>query len=1108
MLVSVSRGQNKIMNINQTEKDNLYKGLGLFLEAFRPFLVSVLMRKAGENWAGEFASTLSPPQLENWHEGLRNGTPPEALIDFHHFKYFAIKNKDLLKADFGKKTGDIPNWLNEIADVRHKIAHFKEIDEDEAAKAWIHMKAIARLLKMDELEAEIVKLKDNKSVEQKAKSKKTGAASSPVSPVTMPWFRVVTPHLDIRQGRLDESVFAANLAEVALGGGREIYSNPVVFFSKTFFTSGLKSTAKTVIKGLNGTGEAENRVMSLQTGFGGGKTHTLISLYHLGKWGKKATESETVGELLNYTGQPQFENANIAVFTNTTNDPVQGRQVDGVTIRTLWGELAYQLGGKPAYEIIRPNDEARANPKGLFKKVLEQCRPALILIDELADYCVSASAVRVENSTLSDQTISFMQELTQAVSESNHCVAIITLPASAAEVSNTAQAHQVLTSLEQRVRRVGSDTKPVADEEIYEVIRRRLFEDIGDAAQIEAVASKYLQMYQENWMEMPPHATKSDYKEKIKKSYPFHPELIDVFRVRWASSHTFQRTRGVLRILAAIVSDLWKRQHSLTGANLLIDAGDVNFANLDALTGQLKSLFGNAFEAVIAADVSGSASNAFKIDERKPQFKQWCLAQSIASTVLLNSFGSDGANKGVSISDIKLNLIEPDGFNHNSINGALDELEATAYYLYYAQSGTNRRFWFHTKPNINILINQVRNDIQTPDIEAEILRRINEKSRYVQPFNVLVNPTGDVPEQPKLTLVILSPQHRADGNNIADNTKRYVEQIATKKGNSERIYRNTMLFLAPSDYGLIQLVVAVKDYLACKKISDDYNSQLERDQKEDLRKKIEEASKQAEVALVNAYSTVMKYSVKNGLALLTVKQFKETFDGQINNNVFSALQDEEWLLDSIGLTTLRNNNLLPAVESPIKAKDVYEAFIRFDDKPMITNAEAVRKSLIKYCYEGAFCIASGDGKTFTKFYLKENVPFLDVNDPNYWLVDKSLKPAEAPVSPTAGTGSAPADSPKGATVIEDRGTTLERDGNKVREFKSLTISGSVPLERYTELFNYFITPFAMSGNKIEIQVNFKISATEASPLNESKQQYKSAKEAAKQLGLNIDEETK
>ncbi|MGE0887449.1 MAG: DUF499 domain-containing protein [Blastocatellales bacterium] len=1096
------------MNINQMDKDNLYKGLGLFLEAFRPFLVSVLMRRAGSNWISEFENTLSAPQLDNWNEGLRNGTEPEAMIDFHHFKYFAIKNKDLLKADFGRKVGDVPNWLNEIAEVRHKIAHFKDVDEDEATKAWIHMKAIANLLKMEELEAEIVKLRDQKASEPKAKAKKADAVAAPITNgVTMPWFRVVTPHLDIRQGRLDESVFAANLAEVALGNGREIYNNPVLFFSKTFFTAGLKSITKTVIKGLNGNEDAENRVISLQTGFGGGKTHTLISLFHLCKWGKNATQSESVKDLLQYTGTPDFDTANIAVFTNTTNDPANGRTThDGVFIQTIWGELAFQLGGKEAYEIVRKNDEQLIAPGGLFKQVLEKCAPALLLIDELADYCVKASAKQIGKSTLADQTISFMQELTEAIAQTNHCVAIITLPASPQEVGNTAQAHQILASLEQRVRRIGADTKPVADEEIYEVIRRRLFEDIGDPAQIEACASKYLQMYQANWMEIPAHATKADYKAKIIKSYPFHPELIDVFRIRWASHHGFQRTRGVLRLLASLVSDLWKRQNSLTGGNLMIDTGDVNFANLDALAGQLKTLFGNGYDAVITADISGSSANAFKVDENKSEYGKWNLTQGMASVILLNSFGTDGANKGVSVADIKLNLLEPDGFNHNSVNGALDELESKAYYLYYAQTGgSSKRFWFHTKPNINILINQAKSDVRNIDADAEIIKRITEKSGKVSTFNVLVNPVGDVPEQQKLTLVILRPTYISGLNGISKETKDVMQKLATKKGNSERIYRNTILFLVASELAIGKLYSDVKDYLACQQISSDYGTQLEKDQKEDLKGKIDAASKSVESSLVAAYSTVWKYSVKNGAEQLAVKQFKDSLDTQINTNVIEALKEEDWLLESLGLGTLRKNNLLPTLELPVKAKEIYEAFLRFDDKPKITNVDAVQKSLLKYCYEGNFCIASGDGKDFTKYYLKENVPFFDVQDSNYWLVDKSLKPVEVPTDPPTNTDNQSA-SPKQPATKEIE-TSPEQGEKGPRTFKSLTISGKVPLERYTELFNYFITPFAMSGNKIEIQVSFKIVSNESSPLTESKQQYKTAKEAAKQLDLRFDEES-
>lgn len=410
------------------------------------------------------------------------------------------------------------------------------------------------------------------------------------------------------------------------------------------------------------------------------------------------------------------------------------------------GRVGLSIRWVDAYDIVKKNDEQLIAPAGLFKKVLEQCQPALILIDELADYCVKASGRKVGNSSLADQTISFMQELTEAVAGTNNCVALITLPASPQEVGNTPEAQAILNSLQKRVSRVGADTQPVADEEIYEVIRRRLFEEVGDAGVLEATASKYLELYQQYWTELPGNANKSDYKQKIIKSYPFHPELIDIFKVRWASHHDFQRTRGVLRLLAAIVSDLWKRQQSLPGPNLLIQSGQISLQNLDALTGQLKRLYGNGYDAVISADVSGSSSNAFKVDSNKKEYGQWYLTQSIASVILTNSFGSDGANKGLSISDIKLHLLIPNGFNHNSINGALDELESTAYYLYYAQAGgAGKRYWFHTKPNINILINQAKSDIQVPDIEAEVIRRIKEKEKFINSFNVLIDPLSEIP---------------------------------------------------------------------------------------------------------------------------------------------------------------------------------------------------------------------------------------------------------------------------------------------------------------------------------------------------------------------------
>lgn len=1086
--------------IQQNQQDNLYKGLGLFIEAFRAYVVSVLMKEAGERWPAWFVEALYPAQQDNWNQGLKAGTAPEALIDYPYLKPFALKYRDMLREDFGKDINKLATWLDTIYEARNKLAHFQEIDQDEFSNAFIQMKNIARNLQMSELEEELEGLQHPQEKPAKAPEKQGGRVVSGLQP----WFRVVTPHLDIRQGRLDESVFAANLAEVALGSGREIYNNPVVFFSKTYFTAGLKTVARRVIKGLNGQEDAENRVISLQTGFGGGKTHTLISLYHICKWGRQATQSSYAKKLLESTGLPEFESARIAVFTNTTNDPANGRTTpDGIFIQTLWGELAWQLGGKEAYEIIRKNDEQLIAPAGLFKKVLEQCKPALILIDELADYCVKASGRVVGSSSLADQTISFMQELTEAIAGANHCVAVITLPASPQEVGNTPEAQNILNSLQKRVSRVGADTQPVADDEIFEVIRYRLFENIGEESQVEAAASRYMELYQQYWAELPAHANKTEYKQKILKSYPFHPELIDVFRIRWASHHDFQRTRGVLRLLAAIVSDLWKRQQSLPGGNLLIHSGAVNFMNLDPLSGQLKKLYGNGYDAVISADVAGSSSNAFKIDGNKKEYGQWYLSQSIASVILMNSFGSDGANKGVSVPEIKLHLLSPEGFNHNSVNGALDELESSAYYLYYAQTGgAGKRYWFHTKPNINILINQAKADISASDIDAEILRRVGERVRAVHAFHTLVAPSEDIPEQPRPTLVLMSPRHLANQNEVNGSTRPVIEKLATKKGNSERLYRNTMLFLLCSELGIGKLQSDVREYLACQKISLEYQSQLEREQRDDIRRRMEEASRQTESSLVVAYSLLVKYSVKEGIQRLHIRQYKERLDEQINTHILTALKDEEWLLDTVGLTTLRKHNLLPAPGAPLRVSDIYEAFLRFDDKPMVAGPDAVSRSLLRYQAEGVFGIASGEESgRFRKYYFGERVPFFDVKDQTYWLVDNADKPAPVVREPEPGEGPVIAPPPRGPEpqpVIDPT--------QAAKLLKTLTVSGKVPLERYTELFNYFIVPFATTGNRIEIEVKFRIHGSASSPLDAGKQQVKNAKEAAGQLGLGVEEE--
>jgi predicted AAA+ superfamily ATPase len=1116
---------------NMMNRENLFKALGDFLEAFRYYVVSLLVNESGDNWAHLFVETLNPAQRRNWEIGLQNGSTPQNLIDFHYLKNFAIRQKHLFQNDFQRNTAKLPTWLEEIADVRHKLAHYDELDDDEVTKAWIHIKTIAKILNMRDLEAELIRLEETPHSHplpegegslppsfgggpggRLSEGKSTplpfgegpgvGSAGSGSLP---PWFRVVRPHADICRGRLDESVFAANLAEVALGNGREMYNNPVMFFAKTFVTAGLKNIATRVVRGLNGGQDAENRVISLQTGFGGGKTHTLISLFHLARWGKKASASEYTRDLLAAAGEPEFDSAQIAVFTNTTNDPVQGRSVDGLTIRTLWGELAYQLGGPAAYAIIRDNDEQRVAPKGLFKRVLEQCQPALILIDELADYCIGASAVSVGNSNLSDQTVSFIQELTEAIAGADHCVLIATLPASAQELTSSPVAAQILSALENRITRVGANLKPVEDDEIFEVVRRRLFEDAGSPDAVDAVVSAYMHLYQSLLPEIPSYAVHTEFRNRLKAAYPFHPELIDMFRLRWASNPSFQRTRGVLRILAAIVADLWQRQTSLAGPRYLIQTSDVMLANLDAITSQITMLHGPNWDSVISADVSGASSNAFRIDAEVTELGRCAVTQGLAATILLGTFGAKGHNKGVAIDDLKLCMLTPEGFNHNDVNGALDRLESAAHYLYYSDA-RQRRYWFDTTPNINILITQAQ--IEKSDVLADILKRLTESANAVHGFHALVNPSEDIPEQTRPTLVILSPDYAVNPHDLNGKTRALIEKLAAKKGHSDRMYRNTMLFLVCSDMGLGKLSDHVRAYLACQKINREYASQLTVEQKTDLRQRIADADRQAAQALAAAYALVVKYSAKHGLARLIVKHYADSLDRQINTHIIDQLKEEEWLLEAVGLNTLRKNNLLPTPERAVNVKDLYEAFLRFDDKPMLTGPDAIAKSLSRYCYNGEFCIATGDGQHFTKFFFQENVPFFDVNDAAYWLVDNSRKPQPQAATESAADAYEPLLPELDGTRETHRSQTPPKpNGNTadiVRTFKSITVSGNVAVEQYTQLFSSFIMPLAQ--NRLEIDIRITGRSTEAKPLTTTSQEYKIVKESAKQLGLRLEEE--
>ena len=916
------------------------------------------------------------------------------------------------------------------------------------------------------------------------------------------WFNVVVPQSDIRDGVLDESIFAANIEEVASGTAPVVYQDIRYFFECTYVTEGIKELIRRVVQALNGQ-ESQNRVISLQTGFGGGKTHSLISLYHVVKDSSTFKRLDTASSILEPQDMPQFDHARVAVFTQNTVSVVDGHKVsDDIITHTLWGELAWQLGGREGYERVRNADIQMVAPTAQdIKPIIEGASPALILIDELADYCNRASGKVVGSGTLFTQTNSFIQTLTEVVASVPKTVLICTLPASAREVASSEIGQEILSALETRVVRVGSSVKPVDDEEIYEVVRRRLFDRITNYDVIEQVARKYKDMYHNRRDSLPAEADRVAYVERIKKAYPFHPELIDLFHIRWGSDSKFQRTRGVLRLLASIVKDLWSRKSSLAGTQALIQTSDVRLENLPTLQSQITSLMGSQWDSVMHADVFGTISNAYKLDEQNVgnHIGEYHLATAVTTTVLMASIGSS-SQRGLTLKQLKLCLLKPDAFQHIDIDSTVNQLENVVHYMYKSSIGGEQSFWFQSKPNINILVNQAKGDVKEEEVNAEIMRMVKQSVVNLGQVKVLVDPTGDVPEQKQLTFVVMHPKYTvAAGGDVSRSAQYAIKQMAQMKGSSQRVYRNTMLFLVCSEAGKAALSMKLREYLACDKIMTEYSSQLDQDQRKDIADRKRMSGDAAKEQLIHAYNTVVKCE-RDTLRTQEISTFATDFAAQITVKTLSELHENGVVLRKIGLNIINRNGLMPTIEKPVKVNELYEAFLRFDDKPMILNVDAVKDTVNRYCEEGMWNVGTGDPEHFSRIYHNETIPFLNPQEDGYWLLDSSVmpKPAGGSAGPSPEPGPTPTPGPAPTPGPEPAPTPA------TKTYKRVTISGSVPIENYSQLFSSFVN--TLKNNHLKIEVKFIASNNPANPLTDNSPIVKSVKESASQLGLEFEVE--
>jgi len=933
-----------------------------------------------------------------------------------------------------------------------------------------------------------------------------------------PWYAVATPHEDIQKGRLSEAVFAANLWAVVQGTAPDVYTDPEAFFTKTYLTGGLARVLKKAADALSGSAEAGDRILSLQTAFGGGKTHALVALWHLAKSSEKIRRSSACAELRQLLGAslPKKINA-VAVFTNQTCDATQGRKApQGVKTRTMWGELALQLGGKELYRLIESNDENRAAPKGLFVEILQKAAPCLILLDEVADYCVAASAVRVHDSTLADQTVSFIQELTESAQQVKGVALIATLPASHLEVASAEKGEELLKRLEKRFGRMSADNTPVADNEIYEVVRRRLFESLGDPEDHKAAADAYLRMYQQHRNEVPTEATRPMYKDNIVAAYPFHPSVIDALYLRWGSHGDFQRTRGVLRLLASVVADLWQRRKTETQSQPLIQPCHIRWT-VDAMHAALTRLWGAQYESVVANDVIGDKANAVLLDEERGEdYARERIVEGLASAILLGSFGGQGERAGCSTKDLKLSISRPE-LNWGYADGALLALEDRGFYLHSAPAGNlGKRYWFGTKPTLTKLIVQYRSQFGGKDVDPEIVETLQAQVRETRPaaatWQVLVDPEADLPEQRKLTLLVMPPScvcsdDKGEPSLIASPAEQAVLGLSLKCGKKARHYRNTLLFLLPSPRGLARLRTALREVEVLEAVKRDYGTQLDEEQRTDLNTRLGTARKTVNEAIGGAYTYMARIE---GQKVVTsqLTDTRASFGEHLGLAWKHVVEDEEWIVRKVGPVTLKEAGLVPE-SGGMRVKEATEAFLRNTDKKMIASRQAVFDGLSQACKERLIGIGRGlKSDNLQRKWCGEYVN-LDPEEEGLWIIPPFAPEPEAPAGggkgSGVGTGAGATTTAGGGTGSGKGPTTGGGTEPPVKGIKRITVNGSVPPENWPDVFRSFVNPgVRLNFKKLDLGIQFEMVTGEGEPLDPNHPTIKAMKESARQLGLDIE----
>jgi len=719
--------------------------------------------------------------------------------------------------------------LSELREYRNKWAHQETFSGDDTYRA---LDSAGRLLttvsapqadEVEKMKTELLRLRFDEQVRGEKRKSAGTAIESAATGNLKPWREVVTPHKDVASGHYQQAEFAADLWQVHLGEGTDEYKNPIEFFRRTYLTESLKKMLIGAVRRLAGQGG--DPVVQLQTNFGGGKTHSMLALYHLFS-GISPTELAGIDAVMQEAEAKKLPTPRRLVLVGNRISPGNpSTKPDGTVVRTLWGELAWQLG-KKAFARIKADDEKATSPGDALRELFKEYGPCLILIDEWVAYARQLHDQGDLPAGSFETQFTFAQVLTESAKLAKNCLLVISLPASDTTGSPHTQADDVevggqrgreaLDRLRNVVGRVESSWRPASAEEGFEIVRRRLFEPLADPSQFkdrDVVARAFADLYRTQHQEFPPECRDADYEKRIKAAYPIHPEIFDRLYTDWSTLIKFQRTRGVLRLMAAVIHSLWEKGDKnplILPANISIDDPRVQF--------ELTRYLSDNWVPVIEKDVDGPSSLPLRLDGEVPNLGKFAACRRVARAIYMGSAPTaTAAHRGIEDRRVKLGCVMP-GESPAIFGDALRRLAGAATFLY--QDGP--RYWYSTQPTVTKLAEDRAEQLKRdPDkvvheLDARLRKDLERKGDFSR-IHPMPQSGQDVPDDLDARLVVLGIDHpySKDPGSAAEAAAKAIFEM---RGNTPRLYRNTLVFLAADKIRLQDLDEAARKYLAWESI--------------------------------------------------------------------------------------------------------------------------------------------------------------------------------------------------------------------------------------------------------------------------------------------------